>query len=63
MADDVDRAQVAADKHLEAQLQRRKPSLVADGSCHWCLESVSRDSHFCDSDCRDDYEQYERRRG
>ena len=34
--------------------------LPATGHCHWCDASVPGESHFCDSDCRDMYDNAKR---
>lgn len=34
----------------------RAPLLPATGHCHYCDASVPGAAHFCDSDCRSDYE-------
>jgi hypothetical protein len=35
---------------------RNKPSLVADGACHYCDEQVTICALFCGVECRDDYD-------
>ena len=59
--DDAD----VAEKHQRAEIQRairnRRPTLPYTGNCHWCDAPVGPRQQFCDADCRDDYEQHERR--
>lgn len=35
---------------------RRKPSLLARGTCHYCDEPVAPTLIFCGVECRDDYD-------
>ena len=45
---------------IELAMQNRKSVALADlGICHYCSEPIS-DGHFCDADCRDDFEQINR---
>nr|DAV09139.1 MAG TPA: DNA-directed RNA polymerase subunit alpha [Caudoviricetes sp.] len=48
---------------IDAALSHRKATMPYIGKCHWCEEPVQANAHFCDSDCRDDFEQYKRRNG
>ncbi len=41
-------------------LLQRKPTLPYINQCHNCEETVPETAHFCDADCRDDYERRER---
>ncbi len=56
MSDFADEAAAEQDIHLTAALHVRKPSLPITGHCHNCGEPVQSLTHFCDADCRDDYE-------
>lgn len=61
MADEIDLQQENETLLLEAKLRQRKPEPAPPtGLCFNCeekLESSDRPRRFCDSDCRDDYEQ------
>jgi hypothetical protein len=63
MADQLDRAQQENDLHLAVQLKKRKHIAPVTGYCAWCAEKAPAKASFCDSDCRDDYEQDRRKRG
>ncbi|WNO60421.1 hypothetical protein [Rheinheimera sp. MMS21-TC3] len=63
MADNADEAQTLVELQLSISLKNRKVGLRNIGKCHWCQESISDNAHFCDTDCRDDYQQDKRRRG
>lgn len=63
MADEIDKAADHNELLLTCALSHRKPTLRSTGKCHWCDETVPENAHFCDSDCRDDFEQYKRRNG
>lgn len=56
--DDIDRAQEneQRDRALALANARRAPALPATGACHWCDASVPEGAHFCDCDCRIDWE-------
>lgn len=60
--DDLDRAQQREEQDRERALAaaRSAPLLPATGNCHWCDASVPGESHFCDSDCRDMYDNAKR---
>lgn len=60
--DDLDRAQQREEQDRERSLAaaRSAPLLPATGNCHWCDASVSGEAHFCDSDCRDMYDNAKR---
>ena len=58
MADDVDLHQVREEFLHQHLLSFRFPSLIPTGQCHFCAEPV-KEGHFCDADCRDDYEKQE----
>lgn len=45
--DDIDRAQ---------QREEQDRELALAGECHWCAASVAGEAHFCDTDCRRDFE-------
>lgn len=57
--DAVDNAQKLEQQNIELALQKRNKELPFIGACHYCSEPIS-DGHFCDSDCRDDYQQINR---
>jgi hypothetical protein len=58
--DAVDQAQGQTDLDLELALKNRKVvSLPDTGLCHYCSDPIEK-GHFCDSFCRDDYEQINR---
>lgn len=63
MADDVDNAtQSTENVRLMAggpKAYTRK-KLTACGVCHYCRCTVSRGETFCDSNCKDDYEEEQR---
>lgn len=63
MADIYDQAEATEQLFLNVALSHRKPELKAKGTCHWCLAPVSGDAHFCDADCRDDYQKDKNMRG
>ncbi|KAF1366396.1 hypothetical protein [Yokenella regensburgei] len=53
--DEVDLASQAEQTRMAQLLEgRTRLSLPLTGLCHNCSEPV--DTHFCDADCRDDYE-------
>ena len=56
--DDIDRAseREAMDRDLALAAARRAPLLPSTGRCHWCDASVPGEAHFCDTDCRADFE-------
>lgn len=56
--DDIDRAQQREeqDRELALAAARRQMVLPATGECHWCAASVAGEAHFCDIDCRRDFE-------
>jgi hypothetical protein len=56
MSDAADDAAKEAELHFAAALQVRKPVLPFNGFCHYCIEPVGPNSHFCDADCRHDHE-------
>ena len=59
--DDLDRAQQREEQDRERSLAAaRSAPLPATGHCHWCDASVPGESHFCDSDCRDMYDNAKR---
>lgn len=63
MADIYDQAEATEQLFLNVALSHRKPELPTIGKCHWCEEPVSGDAHFCDADCRSDYEQHKAFKG
>jgi hypothetical protein len=56
MSDAADNAAKEAELHFAAALKVRKPVLPFLGFCHYCIEPLGPTSHFCDADCRYDYE-------
>lgn len=63
MADIYDQAEATEQLFLNVALSHRKPELKDTGKCHWCEEPVLGNAHFCDADCRNDFEQDQKRRG
>ena len=61
MSDLFDQASALEQLSREVALTHRKPSLPYTGRCHWCDEPVQAGAHFCDHECRADFEQYRRR--
>ncbi len=59
--DIADQAQAQEAVLLDSALSKRNQSLPYIGKCHWCDEPVQ--AHFCDTDCRDDYEKNRRIKG
>lgn len=56
MADIIDEANELEQLQINAALSsRKKESMTFIGRCHYC-ESALLNGHFCDSDCRDDFE-------
>jgi hypothetical protein len=60
--DDTDRATEREEKYRDLALAaaRNVPTLPTTGRCHWCDASVPGEAHFCDSDCRDMYDNAKR---
>lgn len=57
MPDEIDRSVEYQEKVLDIQLRLRKPSgPAACGYCHNCGDEVSEDKRWCDSACRNDWE-------
>lgn len=56
--DDIDRAQEREqqDRAIALSAARNAPTLPSTGACHWCDASVPEGAHFCDVDCRQDWE-------
>lgn len=56
--DDIDRAQEreTQDRELALAAARNQPALLDTGECHWCTASVPPGAHFCDVDCRSDFD-------
>lgn len=63
MADNIDTAQEQESIFLQAALSKRNPSLTFKGQCHWCDQKVPVNTHFCDADCRQDFDQHRRLNG
>jgi len=56
MSDIADVAAIENDIHINAALGVRQPSLPFTGFCHYCKSPIPHQQHFCDADCRHDYE-------
>ncbi|MCD8560917.1 MAG: hypothetical protein LRY75_19330 [Shewanella xiamenensis] len=56
MSDVIDDAALENEAHIKAALSVRQPTLPFTGQCHYCKATVSTNQHFCDADCRHDYE-------
>lgn len=56
--DPIDRANDLAEQERAASIaaQLAKKELPHTGFCRWCSEPIKHGA-FCDTDCRDDYEQ------
>ncbi|MDE2254325.1 MAG: DUF2116 family Zn-ribbon domain-containing protein [Betaproteobacteria bacterium] len=52
----ADQAEAAEQRHRDAALAVRKPSLLACGQCHFCAEPLRAGLLFCDLECRDLFE-------
>ncbi len=63
MADLIDTAQEQEAVFLTAALSKRNASLPYLNKCHWCKDPVGAKAHFCDADCRHDFEQNRRLNG
>lgn len=63
MSDSTDNAQATDQFLLDAALSHRKPELKSIGKCHWCKEPALPGAHFCDAECRGDYEQHKAFKG
>jgi len=65
MSDDIDRAQTEIDFFLANAMKNRPSHLKPNGSCLFCeLELIGVEGEypklFCDSDCRDDFEHFQK---
>ncbi|OON34767.1 hypothetical protein BTJ39_23165 [Izhakiella australiensis] len=57
-ADPIDEAVARQQQTIEIALANRtRTPLIYTGECHWCRETISTGA-YCDSDCRDDHQQY-----
>ena len=67
MTDIFDQATEREELERERAIQaaRSVPPLPATGRCHYCDASVAGEAHFCDSECRSDFEREQdaKRRG
>jgi len=61
--DEIDRANAQAELLLALQLKVRRPVLLPTGCCHNCDHGLCPPKLFCDSDCRDDWQRREARKG
>ena len=43
--------------HQIADVRKQVHTLPTTGFCHYCYSPVDKSQHFCDADCRDDYDQ------
>ncbi|SHI02375.1 hypothetical protein SAMN05428958_1134 [Pantoea sesami] len=54
--DIVDEAQLSEQERISSLISSRfMEGLALTGLCHNCIDPVTQ-GHFCDADCRDDYE-------
>jgi hypothetical protein len=62
MADEIDRANEAAELFRENALKAHKPVVVPAGigMCLNCGADLAHDGRFCDAECRDDFDKYVR---
>lgn len=56
MSDVIDDAATALEVQIKAALSVRQPTLPFTGFCHYCESQIQNQQHFCDADCRHDYE-------
>lgn len=63
MSDVIDIAQEHEAIFLNVALSKRAPAMAYKSKCHWCDDPVSPNAHFCDADCRQDFEQHRRLNG
>jgi len=62
MSDIIDDANEQAELILALQLrQRRKEGQAPTGKCLWCDEPVADPRRWCDKECMEDYEHFNRR--
>lgn len=61
MADIVDKAQELQELQLMQALQSRKPEHSRTGKCLYCESEIPTTHRFCDSACRDAYEEEQTR--
>ena len=52
----ADQAEAAEQRHRDAALAVRQPTLLACGQCHYCAEPLRAGMLFCDRECRDGFE-------
>lgn len=58
--DILDQADEVIEMTLANQItdvRRTAKYLPTTGFCHYCYSPVDKSQHFCDADCRDDYDQ------
>lgn len=62
MADDIDRAREreSMDRERAIAAACARQALPYTGACHNCDAALEPPLHFCDSDCRDDYQKREK---
>lgn len=58
MADAIDHANDITELYLNVAMHNRTnaPRMPATGFCHNCEAPVEKNAHFCDTDCRDDWQ-------
>lgn len=61
MADLGDKAQELQELHLQQSLQSRKPEAPRTGECLYCEAPIPTTHRFCDSECREAYEEEQTR--
>lgn len=58
MSDDIDRAQPEVERlHAEALRIKKPVGPRPIGMCHYCGETLSDEQRWCDTGCRDAWEQ------
>ena len=65
MADEADLGseREERDREIALKIARQQPTrLPSTGFCHWCEEKVKKGQIFCNTDCRDDSEKYDKLR-
>ena len=59
--DEADAADLTREHALAAALRRRQATLPVCGTCYNCEQRVEGILKFCDADCRDDWQEKEKR--
>ena len=62
--DDIDRAQEREemDRATAIRAARVAVALPDTGLCYWCEDPVPAGAHFCNCECREDYDRHEKSR-